>query len=340
MKAILLIAVLGLLTACSDSMSKPTYNFKQAVKPGVAVEANGIVITNEEINKGIENDLYEAETKVFEIKFNRMKELLLEKMMDKDPKKKGLSNDEYLDKYIASSVKVTEAEINKFIKERKIPAQHINDQIKERIEGFLAIEKKKEAVDNWLSKQTKNEGISVYLEKPRRPIFNVNAGNAPFVGGKDAKVTIVEFSDFQCPFCAKGAEVITELKKKYGNKIKVAFKNFPLPFHKQAKQAALAALCANEQGADKFWKFHDLMFADQTKLEPAALKDTAKSLGIEIPKFEKCFEENKYMAQIEQDMKEGETIGVKSTPTFFVNGKLVNGAQPIEVFSELIDEDL
>jgi protein-disulfide isomerase len=340
MKAIVLMMFSLVLVSCSDSVSKPSYNFKQAAKPGIAVEANGIVITNEEIRKGIENDLFEAETKVFEIKFNKMKEVLLQKLMDRDPKKKGLTNDQYLEKYISSTVKVSEAEIQKFVDQRKIPAQHVNEQIKERIKGFLGVEKKKEAIDIWLSKQTKNGGISVYLAKPRRPVFNVTVGDSPSAGGKDAKVTIVEFSDFQCPFCAKGAEIITKLKKKYGNKIQVAFKNFPLPFHKQAKKASLAGLCVNEQDSGKFWKLHDTMFADQTKLSPKDLKESVKKLGIDYAKFEKCFEENKYEAKIAKDIKEGEAIGVKSTPTFFVNGKLVSGAQPLEVFSEIIDEDL
>src|SRR5690606_7404149 len=96
---------------------------------------------------------------------------------------------------------------------------------------FLEMEKKKEAIENWIGEKTKNAPVEVYIAEPKRPVYEVNVGDAPYVGGADAKVTIVEFSDFQCPFCAKGAELMGEVKKKYGNKVKIAFKNYPLPFH-------------------------------------------------------------------------------------------------------------
>src|SRR5690606_2330355 len=123
-------------------------------------------------------------------------------------------------------------------------------------------------------------------------------GNAPVTGGKDAKVTIVEFSDFQCPFCAKGADVLNQLKKKYGNKIKVVFKNFPLPFHNHAEDAAVAGMCANEQGSNFFWKMHDQMFANQDALDSEGLKNTAKKIGLKMDQFEKCVSEKKYLSQV------------------------------------------
>ena len=260
--------------------------------------------------------------------------------MDKDSRKKGLSNDEFLEKYIAKDVKISEKEIDAFIKDQNIPSEHINPQVREKIRSYLEMERKKEAVDNWIAEQTKKNPVEVYIQKPRRPTFPVEVGNAPVTGGKDAKVTIVEFSDFQCPFCAKGADILTALKKKYGNKIKVAFKNFPLPFHNHAEEAAVAGLCANEQGTNFFWKMHDAMFANQDSLDTEGLKKTAKKIGLKPDEFEKCLSEKKYLSQVKQDMEEGRKIKVKSTPTFFINGQLINGAQPVEVFSEIIDEEL
>ena len=244
------------------------------------------------------------------------------------------------EKHIANKFKVTDKEVDAFIKERKIPAKQINPQVREKIVNYLSMQKKESAVKSWLGEQTAKTGIEVFFERPERPTFDVQVGNAPFFGGKDAKVTIVEFSDFQCPFCAEGAKIVNKLKKKYGNKIKVAFKQYPLPFHTQAKKAAVAALCMNEQKADLFWKMHDAMFAGQDKLAPDALKATAKSLGANSEQFNKCLDDNKYIGQVEKDIEEGKKIGVKSTPTFFVNGKLVAGALPVDVFSELIDKEL
>lgn len=343
MKAILgvmSIVVLLAFGACSDSTSKPSYLFKPAAKEGLAAKVESIEVTNAELEDGIESELFEAESKVFEIKFNRLKAILLQKYMDKDPRKKGLSNDEFLEKFIAKDVLISEKEIDAFIKDQNIPAEHINPQVREKIKNYLQMERKKEAVDKWIAEQTKKTPVEVYIPKPRRPTFPVEVGNAPMMGGKDAKVTIVEFSDFQCPFCAKGADILNEIKKKYGTKVKVAFKNFPLPFHNHAEQAAVAGLCANEQGSDYFWKMHDEMFTNQDALDAEGLKKTAKKIGLKMDGFEKCLAENKYLAQVKADMEEGRKVKVKSTPTFFINGKLINGAQPFEVFSELIDEEL
>jgi protein-disulfide isomerase len=266
--------------------------------------------------------------------------MLLEKFMAKDPTKKNMSNDEFLNQIIAKSIKVTDADIEKFIKDRQIPKDQVNPEIKDRIKQFIEMEQKKGAVEKWLGEQTKKTPVEVYLTKPARPVFEVNVADAPFKGGADAKVTIVEYSDFQCPFCSKAATLVTELEKKYGNKIKVAFKNFPLPFHNQARLAAEAAMCANEQNAKFFWKMHDAMFADQTKLDKDNLIITAKKAGLKEVDFKACLEAGKFKTKVDEDAAQGQKIGIKSTPTFFINGKLVAGAQPIDVFSEIIDEEL
>jgi protein-disulfide isomerase len=343
MKAILgLMSIVVLLTlaACSDTTGKPSYLFKPAPKEGLAAKVGELEVTNAELQDGIESELFEAESKVFEIKFNRLKSMLLQKFMDKDPRKKGISNDEFLQKYIAKEVMISEKEIDAFIKDQNIPAEHINPQVREKIKNYLEMERKKEAVEKWIAEQTKKSPVEVYISKPRRPTFPVEVGNAPFAGAKDAKVTIVEYSDFQCPFCAKGADILKEIKKKYGNKVKVAFKNYPLPFHNHAEKAAIAGLCANEQGMDYFWKMHDAMFANQEALDPEGLKKTAKTIGLKMDAFDKCVAENKYLAQVKADGEEGNKVKVKSTPTFFINGQLINGAQPMDVFAEIIDEEL
>ena len=336
------LAILALIFSysCSRGNSKPTFVFKKAAGDGLAAQVGEIKISKEELMSGIESDLYEAELKMFNIKFNKLQGMLMEEFIKKDPKSKGLSNDEYLDKYITSSIKISDKQINAFIAEKKIPKQHINADLKEKIVRYLREGEKKDAVDAWLGKKTKDEKIKVFFDKPRRPTFNVVGGDAPYTGDKDAKVEIVEFSDFQCPFCSKATSILKEVKDKYGKKVKVSFKQYPLPFHNQAKGAANAALCAYEQGNDKFWRMHDAMFADQSKLSIDDLKKTAKSLGLDTAKFNKCVDGNKYASQVEADIEYGSKNGVKSTPTFFVNGQLISGAQPIEVFTEIIDEEL
>lgn len=336
-----LFAVMLVFFACQkQANSKPNFIFKAAPAAGVAASIGGEQILEKDLNAGIESDVYDAEMKVYEIKFGKLQAMLLEKFMNQDPNKKGLSNDEFLNKFIAKDVKVTDAEIEKFIKERQIPKEQVNPEIKDRIRQYLEVESKKLAVDKWIADKTKKTPVEVYIYKPSRPVFDVPVKDAPFKGPADAKVTIVEYSDFQCPFCSKAAATVAEVEKKYGSKVKIVFKNYPLPFHSQAKMAANAALCAKEQDPKLFWKMHDAMFADQTKLDKDSLLASAKKIGLKEADFKSCLETDKYKMAIENDMGDGQKLGIKSTPTFFINGKLVSGAQPIEVFSEVIDEDL
>ncbi len=340
MKMLPALFALALLGACSESVSKPSYQFRASGTPGVAAKIGDMEITDAELTDGIEAELYEAESKVFEVKFNRLRALVLQKLMDKDPKKQGLTNDQFLDKYISKGVAVSEKDVDAFVKKQNIPQEHLNPMVREKIKNYLEMEKKKETIDKWVAEQTRKTPVEVYIPRPRRPTFDVQVGNAPMAGGKDAKVTVVEFSDYQCPFCAKGAEIIGEIKKKYGNKVRVVFKNFPLPFHNQAEGAAVAGLCANEQSAELFWKMHDEMFAHQDQLDVESLKKAAKKLGAKADQFDQCLSSNKYLDQVKADIEEGKKYKVKSTPTFFVNGQMINGAQPIETFSEIIDEEL
>lgn len=335
--------VLGVyISACSnDVVSAPKFVFSAAPSQEAAFKFQGKTYTTKELVEGHENDIYELENKLFELKMNRVKGLILKNLIDSDPRKGQLSEEQFVQKHIVSNVKVTDKEIKAFIQERKIPEQHINDQLKDRIQKFIIQGKTQELVDAWLNEKISKSPVEVYFSEPQQPIFDVKVGDAPILGNKNAKVTLVEYSDFQCPYCAKGSKIMHEIKKKYGDKVKVAFKNFPLPFHKQAKGAALAGLCANEQGKDYFWKLHDYMFDNQSKLDAKNLKKIAADFkGFDQGKFNDCVDKNKYMAKIDADIEEGRVLGVKSTPTFFLNGKIISGALPVEEFSRMIDQEL
>lgn len=163
-------------------------------------------------------------------------------------------------------------------------------------------------------------------------------GNSPAKGSSQAKVTIVEFSDFQCPYCGKVQDTLKKIFETYPNKVKLVFRNYPLPFHENAEPAAQASLCANEQG--KFWEFHDKLFANQEKLTLTDLKQYAANLGLDTNKFNSCLDSNKYKETVQKDTKDGQAVGVSGTPAFFINGRLVTGAQPFENFKKIIDEEL
>jgi len=174
--------------------------------------------------------------------------------------------------------------------------------------------------------------------EPTKVVTDLNITGAPMTGAKNAPVTIVAFSDFQCPFCSRVVPTLHDLEKQYAGKIKIVFKNQPLPFHNNAKGAAAAAMAANEQG--KFWEMHDKMFANQQALDRPSLERYAQELGLDVGKFKAALDSNKFDAYIAADSAEGMRVGANGTPTFFINGRQVVGAQPIEAFKAVIDDEL
>jgi len=169
-------------------------------------------------------------------------------------------------------------------------------------------------------------------------VAKIATGNAPSFGPADSKVTLVEFSDFQCPFCGRAAGTVHEIKQKYGDKVHFVFRQFPLSFHQNAHISAEAALAAHAQG--KFWEFHDKLFANQQKLDRAALEGYAKELGLNVAEFKKALDNKTYAATVDQEFKLGEEVAVDGTPTLFLNGKRVANPSDVNELSKAIDEAL
>ena len=157
-------------------------------------------------------------------------------------------------------------------------------------------------------------------------------------GGKSPLVTIVEFSDFQCPFCSRAEVTVKQVLSTYKDDVKIVYKQNPLPFHNNSNIAAQASLAAQEQG--KFWQMHDKMFANQQALDRPNLEKYAQEIGLNMPKFKAALDSNKFKERIEADIKEASSNGAGGTPTFFVDGKLISGAQPFENFKTVIDEEV
>lgn len=332
----------AVLVACTDSTAKarPNFLFKDPPKAGVMAKINGEEITEDALIGEDKLDFFDLKKREYEMRMERLNKLLVDKLIGAEAKKANVTTDEYIKKNVTKGeIKISQKDYAAFVKEKKIPEAQITPQIKERINAYLQNQKKQDMVDSYIAKLTKSNPVEVYFVKPKMSV-QVELGSAPIWGKESAAVTVVEFSDFQCPFCSRAAETVTELKKKYNGKIKLAFKHFPLPMHKDARPAAEASMCVNEQGVDKFWKFHDLAFKNQDKLDTASLEKYAKDSGADAAKFADCVKAGKFKDFVQKDQEYGEKIGVKSTPTFFINGQLISGAVPIEQFSEVIDEEL
>ncbi len=152
-------------------------------------------------------------------------------------------------------------------------------------------------------------------------------------------MTIVEFSDFQCPFCKRVEPTLTKVMSRYSDKVKLAYRDFPLDqLHSDARKAAEAARCANDQG--KFWAYHYLLYTNAPKLGSEQLKTYAQEVGLDVPAFEQCVSSRKHQAAVQKDLDEGMRAGVTGTPAFFINGRVVSGAQPLESFVQMIEEEM
>lgn len=167
--------------------------------------------------------------------------------------------------------------------------------------------------------------------------WDINIGNSPVEGPANAPVTIVEWSDFQCPFCSQAKDLMKQIVEAYPKDVKFVFKNYPLPFHQQAMPAAKAAVAAGKQG--KFYPMHDLLFENQRALAPEKYIELATKLGLNIDQFKKDMDSPEVAAQITTDMKEAGEVGVRGTPSFFINGKQPAG-RSFELYKSIIDEEI
>lgn len=172
------------------------------------------------------------------------------------------------------------------------------------------------------------------------PFVNVSVDDDPAWGPEDAPVVMVEFSDFQCPFCGRFyQETYPRIQEVYGDRIRFVYRDLPLPqIHPDAILAAQAAECADEQ--DAFWEFHDLIFSNQQDLSRNALGSFAVQMELDINTFNQCLDSGRYQLEVSADMQAAASYGIQGTPTFFINGRPIVGAQPFEVFAAVIDEEL
>jgi protein-disulfide isomerase len=266
--------------------------------------------------------------KTFDLRRETLESMTDDYLVQQAADRDKLSVPDYLKKEYSGKNAVTDAQAKAFYEKNKGQGTAPYDQIKPQLLQMM----NRQAL---LERLRKNQPVKILLE-PKRVV--VDSSGHPALGSKDAPVTIVEFTDFQCPFCKATEATLKQLHDKYGDKIRVVHMDFPLPFHSHALDAAKAARCANEQG--KFWPFHDALFADQSKLAPADLKATAKTLGMNSTKFNACFDSAKYDSQIKADQAVGEKVGVDGTPAFFIDGRPLTGAQPAPKFEELINDEL
>ena len=258
-------------------------------------------------------------------------------LLDQEAKRRSVESAALVQQEIASKVApVTDAEVTAWYRDNPQRVQGATiDQVRAPITQLLQQERGQRARDAFLTTLKAKTAVRLTLEPPRQA---VRAGNGPAKGATGAPIELIEFADFECPYCLQAFPTVKRVLETYGDRIRIVYRHYPLPSHPFARPAAEASQCANEQG--KFWAYHDRLFGDPGKLSDADLKKAAADLGLDAARFNTCVDQHKYQAVVEADTQAGNDAGVNGTPAFFVNGRLLSGAQPFEAFKRVIDEEL
>lgn len=314
--------------------------------PEVAAELAGVKVTSDEMVKAMSGQEYQMRRQLHEMRKDWLENELLERLLEREAKKENLTKEQLLERIDSAATPATDADAQMFYK-AQVGMGRMKDQagktlafdeVKDRIRQGLTEQKKGMERQKFFSQIMGGEQPKVNLPQPEPPqVADVSNDNDPVKGPDSAKVTVVEFSDFQCPACKSAHFQLTNLFDKYGDKIKFVYRDFPLMGkHPDALPAAVAATCAGEQG--KYWEMHDQLFRAKS-LKENDFKGFAKQLALDGAKFEACIKKPEHATEVMKDLEDGQKYGVNSTPTFYVNGYLVVGADVQEI-SRLIDREL
>lgn len=333
------------VAACSEEPTVAAQSQVTSSNPDqVVAEVAGKKITLKDVDaKWEEFDAAERARIVqamYQNRRNMIDQIVGDTLIENAAKAAGQSVDAFIEQDAAKRLPpIGEKDVAQFYEQNKERAQgRTLDQLRGEIKPYLEARRRAQARAMLVEDlKTKNDSaVRVMLEPPRYTVPTSAAD--PVRGSASAPVTIIEFSDFQCPFCARVNPTLDRIRQTYGDRVKIVFKDYPLPNHPQAPKAAEAARCAAEQ--NKFWEMHDAMFANQRALEVPSLKQTARAIGLNGATFDQCLDSSKYTATVRSGSELGEKMGVNSTPTLYINGRTVLGAMPFENFKQIIDEEL
>ncbi|HEY6894639.1 MAG TPA: thioredoxin domain-containing protein [Rhodanobacteraceae bacterium] len=334
-----LVGALALLTACSSSAAQQ----KQPSPGDVVATVGSTSITLAQVDqRALEQPAgnfgsVKLSQALYEARRAAVDELVANALIDQEAKTRGMDRSALIEQEITSKVTpVTDTDISTFYDANRARVQGATlDQVRQPIRAYLTQERVQRVREQYLDTLKAKTNVRVLLDPPRQ---QVSAAKGETKGPANAPIELIEFSDFQCPFCQRANPTVDQVLATYGDRIHFVYRHFPLPSHPNARPAAEASQCAAEQG--KFWAYHDKLFANPSRLSEADLKQQAAELGMDSTKFNACVDSHKYKDQIDTDVQAGEAAGVNGTPAFFINGRMINGALPFSEFKRVIDEEL
>jgi protein-disulfide isomerase len=303
----------------------------------VAAVVDGVAISTGELEASARGQLQKLMAQVYQVKKGALEGMIADRLIEKAAKQQGVSKEEYIAQNVdAKAPAPTEEEIRAFYDQQQGRMQAPFEQMKERIADYLKGTRRNEQMQALVARLKGEADIKVMLEPPRT---EVSLENAAYTNGYEgARITMIEFSDYQCPYSQRAQATVRRVLDEYRGKVLYAFFDFPLSFHQNAMKAHEAARCAGEQG--KYADYNRKLFENQARLGVEDLKQYAKDLGLDAQAFDSCLDTGKSAAAVQQSIQKGSGAGVSGTPAFFVNGILISGAQPFESFQETIRAEL
>ena len=305
---------------------------------GVVAEVNGTPILASELELKVAGRLARLRQEEYEIRRQTLEELIAERLVAAEASKRRLAPEELLRQEVdVKTVALPPAQVEAIYEQNKdrFAGQTRADALA-RIRDVVGERTKAERRTAYEKELRGAARVAVRLEAPRVAV-SVPAG-APSTGPAGAPVTIVEFTDYQCPYCHRAQGVVDQVLQRYSGKVRFVHLDFPLDGHPGAIPAARAARCAEEQG--KFWEYHRSLMTAPGTLDEPDLKGRASTLGLDASSFGTCLSSGRHDTAIQASLRQGEELGVTGTPAYFVNGRMLSGARPVESFIELIDTEL
>jgi protein-disulfide isomerase len=301
----------------------------------VVAEVGGVKVTMAELEQEESAKLLTAHYTYFQAEAKALDDLVDKRLLEQKAKKEGLTLDQLIDRDIKSKVQdPTEDQMKVYYEglETDQPYEQVRQKVLDKIRELRANKIKAEYIKQLRQTTT----VYIALASPRANV-ETTTGSLTLGSSKTAEVTLVEFADYECPYCQKVAGDVKKLKDDFGDKVAVTYKDFPLPMHARAEKAAEAARCANNQ--NRFWEFHDEIFHSK-ELDTDQLKAQARALNLDAMQFDKCLDSGETAAVVEKDRKEGARLGITGTPAFFVNGHFLSGAVDYATLKKVVEQQM
>ena len=346
MKSLMLMVLPLLLAACDTTTPMPQVACVPAGAgiEGLVLEDDPVVATYDdqtirlsELDKEAKPQIIKAMMNIDQARQGMLDKVLFDTLAEAEATAAGMEVEAWKTQEIDDKITaVTDEEARAFFEENPPRGGKGDfDKMKVRVVSHMERQRKQERYQAVMEELKTKHNVSVTLEPFR---IDVDADDDPFKGPADAAVTIIEFADFQCGFCGRARPNTESVLEMYPDTVRFVFRDYPIPKHPRAARMAEGAHCAGEQ--DKYWEYFDRLFDNPRKTTDDDLKEHAEALGLDAEAFGTCLDENRYAAEIQKDFEDGAAAGVSGTPAFFINGRMLSGAQPAEKFAEIIDDEL